>query len=207
MAKGRSVLRAGWIMDCLVNVVVAIVYVAIVVWAGWVVFLACRAIVGFIRRRGLKAHREGCCCFCGKSYQNVGPLAEGVTGSLICSRCAQACVDLISTERDWRRTAGELQPIDGIRVVAAPSGDAPEPIRRSWVGLTLPLAPGEDGPQCLTVSRESDGSPRYGMYYVVRVVDAISVLEQSAPADAAWWRENQPGLFERETIFSVTGSM
>lgn len=34
-----------------------------------------------------------------------------------------------------------------IRITDIPGGEAPLEIRRAWVGLVLPLAPGEDGPR------------------------------------------------------------
>jgi hypothetical protein len=34
-----------------------------------------------------------------------------------------------------------------VRVIAAPPGEAPEAVRRAWVGLELPLAAGETGPR------------------------------------------------------------
>jgi ATP-dependent Clp protease ATP-binding subunit ClpX len=41
---------------------------------------------------------EGYCSFCGKSYRDVGPLAEGPSEVYICRRCVQRCGELIDDE-------------------------------------------------------------------------------------------------------------
>src|SRR5947199_83534 len=39
-----------------------------------------------------------------------------------------------------------------IRIIDVPPGEAPEWVRRAWVGLVLPLAPGEYGPRVLAAA-------------------------------------------------------
>jgi hypothetical protein len=87
-----------------------------------------------------------------------------------------------------------------IRIVEVPPGKSPLYVRRAWVGLILPLAPGATGPQqegratsllgCLRqwiVGREWE--------YVVPTEDALNILERAAPEAAAWQRANAPEQF------------
>jgi hypothetical protein len=93
-----------------------------------------------------------------------------------------------------------------IRIIALPAGEAPELVRRGWVGTILPLADGESGPRTLRMWGVLSG-PRtfvsslwhlltrqytweYG--YVVDAPRALQILEQLAPEAARWWQENTP---------------
>ena len=93
-----------------------------------------------------------------------------------------------------------------IRIIATPPGEAPEDIRRAWVGarIPLPLFHGRakdwrsagvlTGPKTLFARLSALISDRlvrrHG--YAVAVVEAISALEAVSPAAAKWWRENTP---------------
>jgi hypothetical protein len=108
-----------------------------------------------------------------------------------------------------------------IRIVNVPPGEAPEGVRRSWVGLILPLAPGETGPRAapgfgvLTGPRSLFGqiwrllTGRYilGLQYIVLVDDAIAVLEEASPLAASWWREHTPHLIGRGRIFGFAAEV
>jgi hypothetical protein len=80
-----------------------------------------------------------------------------------------------------------------IRIASTPPGEAPEEIRRAWVGLELPLARGERGPRALdtegVLSREGSGVDKG---YVVDGKTAVKLLASCSPAAADWWRENAP---------------
>ena len=95
-----------------------------------------------------------------------------------------------------------------IRIIAIPPGEAPPWVREQWVGLVLPLAQQSreahsrrvfgvlSGPRTffarwLAVLRGRAGREKG---YVVRVMDAISVLERKSPEAAAWWRTNVPHM-------------
>ena len=84
-----------------------------------------------------------------------------------------------------------------IRIVRVPPGEAPEHIRRVWVGLVLPLASGHSSAfevdTCGVLSGDEDGAPLIG--YVVDIEDAVSALAQKSPEAASWWRENADHLF------------
>jgi hypothetical protein len=93
-----------------------------------------------------------------------------------------------------------------IRITEVPPGEAPEEIRRAWIGIELPLAEGHDGPRSRLTHGVLSG-PRplllvllrwlfwshtasYG--YTVDADNAIFILGQTQPTAAAWWRENVP---------------
>jgi hypothetical protein len=95
-----------------------------------------------------------------------------------------------------------------IRIVAVPSGEAPEEVRRAWVGLVLPLAFGEFGPRSIPVYGVLTGPQSYlahlwrvvafrstnKLQYLVPVDAALEVLEETAPEAAAWWRKHTPHM-------------
>ena len=102
------------------------------------------------------------------------------------------------------RTGREGQLL--IRIVGVPPGEAPETIRRAWVGLVLPVAPRYGGRSrfpvfgvltgprgflgtCLALlsgrSRREDG-------YAVRGRIAVETLTERSPEAADWWRSNVP---------------
>jgi hypothetical protein len=108
-----------------------------------------------------------------------------------------------------------------IRIVDVPPGEAPEEIRRAWVGLILPLVPGETGPRPI-ISHGVLSGPRWliarlwrlltGQYhrymqYAVPVDAALEELEWTAPDAAAWWRENTPHLIGRGRAFGFAAEV
>ncbi len=80
-----------------------------------------------------------------------------------------------------------------VRIVGVPPGEAPDYIRRSWVGLELPLAPGLSGPVLIAtegvVSGQDDG-PMDG--YVVLGSEAMKLLAAHDSEAALWWRTHAP---------------
>jgi hypothetical protein len=93
-----------------------------------------------------------------------------------------------------------------IRIIGVPPGEAPEWVRRAWVGLALPLAPGETGPRTLPGSGVLSG-PRgcvaglahlllfrviWQRGYVTDAARAVWLLAEHAPEAAAWWHEHVP---------------
>lgn len=102
-----------------------------------------------------------------------------------------------------------------IRIVGVPPGEAPEEVRRAWVGVRIPLPRFHTGPKAwrsagvLTGPRtlaarlaalwsgrlsRSDG-------YAVNVVEAIAALEAAHPEAARWWREHAPHLLKPGRAF------
>jgi hypothetical protein len=102
-----------------------------------------------------------------------------------------------------------------IRVVRVPPGEAPLWVREKWVGLELPLARGESGPRhTLTSGVVSGPRNRFAALwrallgrlpdqagYAVYVIDALAVLEKTAPEAVEWWRTNSPHLVNRKRKF------
>jgi hypothetical protein len=97
-----------------------------------------------------------------------------------------------------------------VRIIATPPGEAPEEVRRAWVGLHLPLAAGETGPRTrpvggvLTGARTFlgklfkllTGRRRYQYGYVIDAPQALVLLADKAPWAARWWREHAPHCWE-----------
>jgi hypothetical protein len=107
-----------------------------------------------------------------------------------------------------------------IHIVSTPPGEAPEQVRRAWIGLELPLA----GPLAGTRSVHSSGvvsGPRgflgvlLGLLtgrvketqgWVVKVRPAMAVLAARAPEAEAWWRQNVPRMFDGDRSFVFAAS-
>jgi hypothetical protein len=108
-----------------------------------------------------------------------------------------------------------------IRIIATPPGEAPLRVRRAWVGLVLPLRPGETGPSVAGVTGVLTGPRGFlariwrlltGQYevrwqYLVLVDDALDILEEASPEAAAWWRENTPHLIGRGRAFGFAAEV
>src|SRR5262249_14111542 len=78
-----------------------------------------------------------------------------------------------------------------LRIVRIPPGEPPEWVRCAWVGLELPLAPGEIKARRVTsVGVLSGEGPELGTGYLVDGGKAVARLAAHAPPAAAWWREN-----------------
>jgi hypothetical protein len=96
--------------------------------------------------------------------------------------------NLCSSQRQPFRSNKE-EPMPKIRIIATPPGQAPEEIRKSWVGLemeTLGQVPA-DAVLCGAV----DGRPSEVNNNGFRVTasEALRVLEAAAPKAARWWQE------------------
>jgi hypothetical protein len=91
-----------------------------------------------------------------------------------------------------------------IRIISTPSGEAPESVRRAWVGLVLPVPRAWAGRRNLrTVGVLSGPKGFFGSFLarlggqtkreagcVVAADKAVEILSQNAPEAAAWWRQN-----------------
>lgn len=111
-----------------------------------------------------------------------------------------------------------MAKIRKIRIVAVPPGQAPEWVRREWVGLELPIAKNtpdpvdsiETGinfyrPEELVQTAMTKGKPREVIQkranldkfkpkniggYSVETKTAIAILAEKSPTAAKWWKEN-----------------
>lgn len=75
-----------------------------------------------------------------------------------------------------------------IRIVDVPPGDAPEWVRKEWVGLELPVATAapEDSLQIGVLG----GEPQNLGGYPVESKIAVEILSKKSPEAAQWWKEN-----------------
>jgi hypothetical protein len=106
----------------------------------------------------------------------------------------------------WKKFSGP--PPRFIRIVVAPPGEAPPPIRAAWVGCVLPLLAGRDRPEMSGAGKgvTSGRSVEPGLVYKVAATDAILVLEQHSAEAAAWWREHAPHLLEPGRLLAFSAS-
>jgi hypothetical protein len=106
-------------------------------------------------------------------------------------------VVLILAFAAWRN-----RTVAHVRVVRTPPGEAPETIRRAWVGVKLPLRRWETEP-CLhqtegVLSQRMRGT---GVGYAVSARAAVNALASHSPEAAEWWRTNSPHFRERGQLW------
>jgi|SRR6476646_10862702 hypothetical protein len=101
-----------------------------------------------------------------------------------------------------------------IRVIATPTGQAPDWVRRAWVGLELSVV-GNPQPKAYPVFGVLTGPTSYlgnlwGLLrgkaerlagYPVYAGGAVELLAASNPEAAKWWRDNAPHLLRRGRLF------
>jgi hypothetical protein len=105
----------------------------------------------------------------------------GGAGSLVIVRCVR-----------MSRTVAHL------RIIGTPPGEAPEEIRRAWVGVELPLRRSETVPGThLTEGVLSRGDLVSAAGYAVDGRAAVKALASHAPEAAAWWRKYAPHVLSR----------
>src|SRR5262249_20262524 len=92
-----------------------------------------------------------------------------------------------------------------VSIIDKPEGEAPDHIRRAWIGLELPLARGERGPRRRHAHGVLSGEEGPAEGYIVDAGEALSVLESSNPQAADWWRVHAPHVAARgyQFIFSA----
>jgi hypothetical protein len=107
-----------------------------------------------------------------------------------------------------------------VRITSIPPGEAPEEVRRAWIGLELPLVNASGGP--LTVHAAgvltgprgffgrlfglASGSVNETSGFVVKVKDAMELLAAKDPAAFEWWRANVPRMFVGNRLFVFAAS-
>ncbi len=79
-----------------------------------------------------------------------------------------------------------------IRVLKMLDGEAPDEVRRAWIGLILAALNGPDGPvhQVGTKGVTSGEAQGIKAAYLVPTAAALTVLSQANPAAARWWQDN-----------------
>jgi hypothetical protein len=95
-----------------------------------------------------------------------------------------------------------------IRVARVPPGEAPFWVREKWVGLELPLVAGERGARrtyaggvlsgphnpFVAIVMHLIGRLKREAGYMVDAIEAVNILERTAPDAARWWRQNAQAL-------------
>jgi hypothetical protein len=106
-----------------------------------------------------------------------------------------------------------------IRIKSMPPGEAPEHVRRAWVGLEIPVPPRAAGRRSFRgVGVLSGPKSRLGALlavlfgrterevgYLVSSKTALELLAVRSPEAVDWWRQNAPHFLEpgRGFIFSL----
>lgn len=76
-----------------------------------------------------------------------------------------------------------------VRIIAVPTGEAPQWVREAWVGLTLPLLEAD----CDCTGADQIGvlggppSPEHFDGFAVLFETAVAALEEKNPKAAQWW--------------------
>jgi hypothetical protein len=124
----------------------------------------------------------------GHSQSGSGTGGAALAVILVLAGLVGVCLVAVFAGVAWRN-----RTVAGLLIKRTPPGEAPEHIRRAWVGLTLPLARAEIKPGALTtVGVLSNQDPEMTMGYAVDGRKAVRYLASHEPEAAAWWRNNAP---------------
>ncbi len=89
--------------------------------------------------------------------------------------------------------------MSSIRIVSTPPGQAPEEIRRQWIGVEILLPEPESGGIQMGVlggKAENTGG------YQVETITAIEALRKKSPEAVEWWEANVPLAEIPRLVFS-----
>lgn len=75
-----------------------------------------------------------------------------------------------------------------IRITSTPPGQAPEWVRKEWVGVEIPVKTQQVGLAMGALGGEPEAENLAG--YHVNAVQAVSILAQKSPDAAEWWWSN-----------------
>ena len=82
---------------------------------------------------------------------------------------------------------------EAIRIVSIPPGEAPEWVRREWLGMIIPLS--EDQSYVMLTGVRSGKIEQNQDVYSVSSGDAIYLLGKKSLDAAYWWIKNVPDIF------------
>jgi hypothetical protein len=118
-----------------------------------------------------------------------------------------AVSDGCASHNDWPCVA--QQPIvASITFTSPPPGEAPDDIRRAWVGVTVPLTARESQVlRQVAVSGVLSGSLEHWDGYAVESRKCLEHLRAHDPKAAAWWSDHLPHYFMpgRRFVFPADG--
>ncbi len=89
--------------------------------------------------------------------------------------------------------------MSSIRIVSIPPGQAPEWVRKEWIGVEIPLSEQKsDGIQMGIHGGKAENADGHQ----VDTDKAIEALQKKSPRAAAWWKENVPLTAIPQLVFS-----
>ncbi len=87
--------------------------------------------------------------------------------------------------------------MSSIKIVSMPPGQAPEEVRKEWVGLVIPLPDQETGGHQIGVR---GGKAQNAGGYQVDTKQALQLLNEKAPTAAEWFLMN--AMLSSRLVFS-----
>lgn len=128
----------------------------------------------------------------GGSSRGSGEFIEPIPLILGLAALVGGVMTLVCFAHGWRS-----KPVACVRIVQVPPGEAPEEIRRAWVGLELPLLRGAAEPlPAVSVGVLSHQNSAVVPGYAVDGRLAMEALAGRSPEAAAWWQQNAPHVVE-----------
>ncbi|MFA6183496.1 MAG: hypothetical protein WC682_00155 [Parcubacteria group bacterium] len=85
------------------------------------------------------------------------------------------------------------------KIIDVPPGQAPEWVRKAWIGLVMPVA--ENLPTHTIAMGVLGGKAENPNGYPVETSIAIQILKEKSPDAAQWWTEHVSPIFMRWLIF------
>ena len=89
-----------------------------------------------------------------------------------------------------------------IKIVSIPPGQAPESVRKEWIGVVIPLLPEQEDDVigCGVLDGVPSNENRGGYQVSARV--AVDEVKKKAPEAGQWWEENLDGLDDMNFVFA-----
>jgi hypothetical protein len=95
-----------------------------------------------------------------------------------------------------------LEKVKAIKIIKTPEGEAPEWVRKEWVGLTLPIA--NNAPLRIFVKGVLGGGDVKDLekhLYPISGKKAFSALQNKSPEAFQWWERNSNPTNHTHLIF------
>ena len=90
--------------------------------------------------------------------------------------------------------------MSSVRIISTPPGQAPEWVRKGWVGVEIPL-PEQISEGGIQVGVRGGKAQNVGGYRVV-TSEAIEALQKKSPEATEWWMNNVPLSSISHLVFS-----
>lgn len=86
-----------------------------------------------------------------------------------------------------------------IKIIDVPPGQAPEWVRKEWVGLVMPIA--KNLPSFTIAMGVLGGKAENPNGYPIETLVAIQILKEKSPDAARWWEAHVNPVFMRWLVF------